>query len=154
MKSYDKPRHHIKKHRHHFANKVHIVKTMVFPVVMYRFENCTIRKVAEKLMPLNCSAGEDSWESLGQQGNQTSHSNEYSGLISFRLGLTGLISLLFKGFSRVFSSTAIQGHQFFSTQPSLHLYISHICTRLLEKPQLWLGGPLLAKWCLCFWYSV
>ena len=27
---------------------------------------------------------------------------------------------------------------------------SHICTGLLEKFQLWLYGPLLAKWCLCF----
>ena len=37
----------------------------------------------------------------------------------FPLGLTGLISLLSKGFSRVFSSTTIWKHQFFSTQPSL-----------------------------------
>ena len=35
------------------------------------------------------------------------------------LGLTGLISLLSKGLSRVFSSTTIWKHQFFSTQPSL-----------------------------------
>ena len=35
-----------------------------------------------------------------------SSSNEYAGLISFRL--TGLISLLSKGFSRVFSSTTVQ----------------------------------------------
>ena len=34
----------------------------------------------------------------------------------FHLGLTGLISLLSKGLSRVFSSTTIQKHQFFSTQ--------------------------------------
>ena len=34
-KSYDKPRYCIKKQRHHFANKVHIDKAMVFPVVMY-----------------------------------------------------------------------------------------------------------------------
>ena len=33
------------------------------------------------------------------------------------LGLTGLISLLFKGLSRVLSSTTVQKHQFFSTQP-------------------------------------
>ena len=39
-------------------------------------------------------------------------SNEYSRLM-------GLISLQSKGLSRVFSSTAIQKHQFFSTQPSL-----------------------------------
>ena len=37
----------------------------------------------------------------------------------FPLGLTGLISLLSKGLSRVFSSTTIQKHQFFGTQPSL-----------------------------------
>ena len=46
-----------------------------------------------------------------------SPSNEYSGLISFRL--TGLISLLSKGLSRVFSSTAIWKYQFFCTQPSV-----------------------------------
>ena len=37
----------------------------------------------------------------------------------FPLGLTGLISLLSKGQSRVFSSTTAQKHQFFGTQPSL-----------------------------------
>ena len=36
--SYDKPRQHIKKQRHHFANKVRVVKAMVFPVVMCRCE--------------------------------------------------------------------------------------------------------------------
>ena len=44
-------------------------------------------------------------------------SNEYSGLTSFRL--TGLISLLSKELSRVFSNTTVQMHQFFSTQLSL-----------------------------------
>ena len=33
------------------------------------------------------------------------------------LGLTGLISLLSKGFSRVFSNTTVIRHQFFSVQP-------------------------------------
>ena len=33
----------IKKQRHHFANKVHIVKAMVFPVVMYGCESWTIK---------------------------------------------------------------------------------------------------------------
>ena len=37
----------------------------------------------------------------------------------FPLGLTSMISLLSKGLSRVFSSTTVQKHQFFSTQPSL-----------------------------------
>ena len=51
----------------------------------------------------------------------------------FSLGLTGLISLQSKGLSRVFSSTTIQKHQFFSTQPSLWTN-SHIHTWLLENP--------------------
>ena len=42
-KSYDKPRQHIKKHRHYFA-KVHLVKAVVFPVVMYGCESWTIKK--------------------------------------------------------------------------------------------------------------
>ena len=41
--------------------KVHLVKAMVFPVVMYEFENWTIKKVSTKeLMLLNCGVGEDS----------------------------------------------------------------------------------------------
>ena len=51
----------------------------------------------------------------------------------FPLGLTGLISLQSKGFSRVFSNTAVQKHQFFSTQLSLWSN-SHIHTWPLEKP--------------------
>ena len=49
----------------------------------------------------------------------------------FPLGLTGLISLLSKGPSRVFSRTTVQKHQFFSAQPSLWS-ISHICRLLLS----------------------
>ena len=62
----------------------------------------------------------------------TSPSNEYLGLI-YLLGLIGLISLLFKGLSRVFSSTTVWKYQFFGTQPSLWSN-SHIHTWLLEKP--------------------
>ena len=51
----------------------------------------------------------------------------------FALGLTGLISLLSKRFSRIFSSTTIWKRQFFGTQPSLQSN-SHIHTWLLEKP--------------------
>ena len=51
---------------------------------------------------------------------------------SFPLGLTGLISLLSKGRSRVFSGTLVQKHQLFGVQPSLRLN-SHICTWLLGK---------------------
>ena len=38
--NYDKPRQHMKKQRHYFANKV----AMVFPVVMYGCESWTIKK--------------------------------------------------------------------------------------------------------------
>ena len=39
--------------------KVHLVKAMVFPVVMYGCESCSIKN-AEELMRSNCGAGEDS----------------------------------------------------------------------------------------------
>ena len=50
--------------------KICVVKAMFFLVVMYGCESWTIRK----LMLSNCGAGEDSWVSLGQQGDQTSQS--------------------------------------------------------------------------------
>ena len=45
----------------------------------------------------------------------------------FPLGLTGLISLLSKGLSRVFFNTTVRRHQFFDAQPFL-LSSSHIHT--------------------------
>ena len=53
----------------------------------------------------------------------------------FPSGLTGMISLLSKGLSRVFSITTVWKHQLFSAQPSL-LSNSHIYTWLLEKLSL------------------
>ena len=41
--------------------KVHPVKAMVFPVVMYGCASWTVKKAsAEELMLLNCGVGEDS----------------------------------------------------------------------------------------------
>ena len=55
--------------------KVRLVKAMVFPVVMYGVRVGLWRKLsAEELMLLNCGVGEDSWESLGLQGDSTSPS--------------------------------------------------------------------------------
>ena len=51
------------------------------------------------------------------------------------LGWTGWISLQSKGFSRVFSNTTVQKHQFFGAQFSLWSN-SHIHIWLLEKTQL------------------
>ena len=70
--SYDKPIQCIKKQRHHFADKVHLVKAMVFPVVMYGLSELDYKKSwAEELMLLNYGVREDSWESLGLQGDQS-----------------------------------------------------------------------------------
>ena len=38
--------------------KVHLVKAMVFPVVMYGCESWTIKLRAEELIILNCDVGE------------------------------------------------------------------------------------------------
>ena len=51
----------------------------------------------------------------------------------FPLGLTGLIFLLSKGLSRIFSSTRIRKHQFFGAQPSSQSN-SHIHPWPQEKP--------------------
>ena len=55
--------------------KVSLVKAMVFPAVMYGRESWTLKKAEhEELMLLNCGVGEDTWESLGLQGDPTSPS--------------------------------------------------------------------------------
>ena len=56
----------------------------------------------------------------------------------FPLRLTGWIALLSKGLSRVFSGATVK-HQSFGALSSL-LSSSHICTRLLGRPQTWLHG--------------
>ena len=54
-KSYDQPRWYIQNRDITLPTKVHLVKAMVFPVVMYGCEvDC------EELMNLNCGVGEDS----------------------------------------------------------------------------------------------
>ena len=55
-----------------------LVKAMVFLVVMYGCESWTIKLSIKKFMALNCGVGEDSWESLQLQGNQTSQSRRKS----------------------------------------------------------------------------
>ena len=76
------------------------------------------------------------WPKYWSFSFSVSPSNEYSGLISFRV--TGWISLLSKGLSRVFSNTTVQKHQFFSTQPflcptltSVHDYWKNTYTKMI-----------------------
>ena len=47
-KSYDKPRQLIKKQRHYLLTNIHLVKAMVFPVVMYGCESLTIKKAERR----------------------------------------------------------------------------------------------------------
>ena len=55
--------------------KAHIVKAMLFPVVTYGCESWTIKKAeCQRIDAFELWCGEDSWESLGQQGDQTSQS--------------------------------------------------------------------------------
>ena len=55
--------------------KVRLVKAMVFPVITYGCESWTMRKAeCRKIDALNCGVGDDSWESLGLQGDPTSPS--------------------------------------------------------------------------------
>ena len=56
------------------------------------------------------------WLNYWRFSFSTNPSNEYSGLISVRMGW--VISLQSKGLSGVFSNTTVQKHQFFGTQPS------------------------------------
>ena len=50
--------------------KVHLLKTMVFPVVMYGYESWTIEKAErQRIDAFNCGVGEDCLESL--QSNQS-----------------------------------------------------------------------------------
>ena len=98
--------------------EVHLVKAMVFPVVMYGCESWTAKKAKHQRIDafeLWC------WRRLLRVPWTAGTSNqsilkEISPGIS--LEWTGWISLQSKGLSRVFSNTTVQKHQFFSAQPS------------------------------------
>ena len=83
-RSCDKTREHIKKQRHYFASKGLYSQSYGFSsshVQMYGCESWTIKKAEHwRIDVLNCGAGEDFWESLGQQGDQTSQSKRQSTL--------------------------------------------------------------------------
>ena len=54
--------------------KVHLVKAIVFPVVMYGCEIWTVKKAKRwRIDVLNCGFGEDSWESAGLKEIQPVH---------------------------------------------------------------------------------
>ena len=61
LESYDQVRQHIQKQKHSWPTKVHLVKAIVFPVVIYGCESYKRKLSAEELMLLNCGIGEDSF---------------------------------------------------------------------------------------------
>ena len=71
------------------------------------------------------------WPKFWSFNFSISPSNEYLGLISFRIDWFDLLAV--QGLSKVFSNTTVQKHQFFGTQLFLQSN-SHTRTWLLEKP--------------------
>ena len=77
-KSYDQPKQNIKKQRHHFANEGPSSQSYGFSSSHIWIWELDYKKKtnlsAKESMFLNCGVGEDTWESLGLQGDQTSRS--------------------------------------------------------------------------------
>ena len=99
--------------------------------------------ILSSVVPFSClqsfpASGSFPMSQLFAQGGQRIRASASTSVIPaiiqgwFPLGLPGLIFLLSKGLSRGLSSTTVQKHQFFGTQPSSWSN-SHIHTWLLEK---------------------
>ena len=97
------------------------------------------------------------WPNYWSFSFSISPSNEYSGLISFRIDWFD--PLLSKGLSRVFSNTTVQKHQFFSTQPlygstltSTHDYWKNIAftTRIFVGKVMSLLCNMLSRFVIAF----
>ena len=80
LHSYDKPRQHIKKQRHHSADTGLHSQSYDFSSSLYRCESWTIKNGLrpKESMLSNCGAGEHTWESLGLQGDRISQSQRKS----------------------------------------------------------------------------
>ena len=68
----------------------------------------------------------------------------------FPLGLTGLISMLSKGLSRVFANTTVEKHQFFGIQPFFIVQLSHSFTITAKTTALTIWTFVCKKNYLCF----
>ena len=65
--------------------KVHLVKAMVFPLVMYGCESWIIKKAeCKELMLLDCGAGEDSWTATDFAYSSTVKQNMRKALEEFQ----------------------------------------------------------------------
>ena len=60
-KDYDKTTQHIEKQNITLSTKVHLVKAMIFPIVMYGYESWTVKKVElRRIDAFELGVGEDS----------------------------------------------------------------------------------------------
>ena len=74
-KSYYQPRQHIKKQRHYLSTKIHLVKAMVFPVVVYGCDSWSIKKAEHlRIDAFELWCRRRLLESLGLHGDPTSPS--------------------------------------------------------------------------------
>ena len=100
--------------------------------------------ISSSLLPFSClkffpASGSFLMSQFLASGGQTIRASASASVLPmniqywFPLGWTGWISLQSKGLSRVYSSTTVQKHQFFSTQLSLQ-FNCHIHTWPLEQP--------------------
>ena len=117
---------------------VHQVNDATQPSPVVPFSSCPQSFLASGSFPIS-----QLFASGGQSiGASVSTLVEYPMNIQgwFPLDLTGFIFLQSKGRSRVFSSTKVQKHQFFSTQPSLwpnsELTMAQIMSSLLKNSAL------------------
>ena len=117
---------------------VHQVNDAIQPSPVVPFSSCPQSFLASGSFPIS-----QLFASGGQSiGASVSTLVEYPMNIQgwFPLDLTGFIFLQSKGRSRVFSSTKVQKHQFFSTQPSLwpnsELTMAQIMSSLLKNSAL------------------
>ena len=80
--SYDQTRQYIKRQRRYLPTKVHLVKAMVFPVVMSGCTSWTIKKAEhQKIDAFELWCAEDLSESLGLKGDPTSPEYSLEGLM-------------------------------------------------------------------------
>ena len=118
--------------------------------------SCALTRWCLPAVPFSCchfpASGSFPMSQIFTSGGQSIGGSASASVLSrniqdwFPLGLTGLISLLSKGLSRVFSNTTVQKHQFFVAQFSLYSLTSihdYWKNHSLDYSDLW-------KWCLWF----
>ena len=116
------------------------------PLSRWRYLNTSFSVISFSLCPQSLLAsGSFPMSRLFISGGQSTGASASAQVLPmdihgwFPLGMTGLISLLYKRLSRVFSSTKVQKHWFFGAQPTL-----------LELSIYSLSNPTASRWARVF----